>query len=258
MGLSALGWGPTRSVEQYALLAERFVWLADTLVDDYDIVELLSRLVSTSIELVDATAAGLLLLDRTGKLQPIASSSEDARMLELFQLQNEEGPCLDSVNTGEVVSVPNLEETLERWPRFSRAALDRGFHSMHAVPLRLRQDRIGGLNLFSASQPPLTMEDHRVVQALADVATIGILQQRSLNTASLLAEQLQSALNSRVFIEQAKGVLAESGGLDMGEAFETLRSFARSSNQRLSDVAQQLVTRQLEASTLLSEEDPSS
>jgi GAF domain-containing protein len=244
-------WDQTKSVEQYARLAERFVSLADTLVDDYDVVELLDRLVNTSVELLDVTAAGLLLMDGSGTLHPMASSNEDARLLELFQLQNEEGPCLESVRTGAVVDVPDLEEALDRWPRFSRAALDRGFRSVHAVPLRLREERIGGLNLFSAGQPPLGKADHRVVQALADVATIAILQQRSLSVAGVLAEQLQNALNSRIVIEQAKGVLAESGGLEMGVAFEVLRVHARSTNQRLSDVAELLVTRQLDAADVL-------
>ncbi len=247
----SMSWDETRSVEQYARLAERFVSLADSLVDDYDVVELLSRLVTTSVELLDVTAAGLLLLDRSGTLHPMASSNEDARLLELFQLQNEEGPCLESVRSGAVVSVPDLNDALERWPRFSRAAIDRGFRSVHAVPLRLRNERLGGLNLFSAQQPPLGETDHRVVQALADVATIAILQQRSLSVAGVLAEQLQNALNSRIVIEQAKGVLSESGGIDMSEAFTALRAYARNSNQRLSDVAEQLVARRVEASTVL-------
>jgi GAF domain-containing protein len=257
-GLSGLDFGETKTVEQYAMLAERFVFFADTLVGDYDVVELVDGLVATSVELLDVTAAGLLLLDGSGKLQPIASSSEDARMLELFQLQNEEGPCLESVSTGQVVSVPDLEEAVERWPRFSRAALERGFHSVHAVPLRPRDEHIGGLNLFSARQPPISQASRRVIQALADVATIGILQQRSLNGTTLLAEQLQSALNSRVFIEQAKGVLAESGKTDMGRAFQALRSYARSSNQRLSSVAQQLVSRSLDPESVLRGWDPRS
>jgi GAF domain-containing protein len=247
----AASWDKTRTVEQYAQLAERFVGLADTLVDDYDVVELFSLLVTTSVELLDVTAAGLLLMDSEGTLHPVASSNEDARLLELFQLQNEEGPCLESVRSGAVVNVPDLNEALERWPRFSRAALERGFKSVHAVPLRLRDERIGGLNLFSGEQPPLGVADHRVAQALADVATIAILQQRSLSVAGVLAEQLQNALNSRVVIEQAKGVLAESGNLEMGAAFEALRAHARSTNQRLSDVAEQLVTRRVDAAAVI-------
>lgn len=247
----------TRTVEQYAELAERLVSLADTLVDDYDVVELLNLLVTTSVELMDVTAAGLLLLDSSGTLRPMAASNEDARLLELFQLQNEEGPCLECVRTGSVVNVPDLSQTRERWPRFSPAAIQRGFRSVHAVPLRLREATIGGLNLFSSGQQPVGEADHRVVQALADMATIGILQQRSITLSGLLAEQLQSALNSRVVIEQAKGVLAESGGLEMGPAFEALRRYARSSNQRLGHVAQQLVSRQLDAAEVLEPVDRS-
>ena len=250
-GLSALDFGETKTLEQYAMLAERFRVLRRHPGRRLRRRRVVDRLVATSVELLDVTAAGLLLLDGAGKLQPIASSSEDARMLELFQLQNEEGPCLESVSTGQVVSVPDLDEAIERWPRFSRAALERGFHSVHAVPLRLRDEHIGGLNLFSARQPPISQASRRVIQALADVATIGILQQRSLNTTSLLAEQLQTALNSRVSIEQAKGVLAESGQVDMDRAFEALRSYARSSNQRLSDVAQQVVSRSLDPESVL-------
>ena len=234
--------GPT---ERDALLARSFVWLADTLVDDYDVIDFLDRLTHMSLELFEVDAAGMLLVDASGTLQPVASSSESSHMLELFQLQNDEGPCLDCVRTGEPVNVPDLPGAEDRWPRFSPAATALGFRSMHALPMRLREEVIGGLNLFSASQPPMSTLDQTVAQALADAATIGILQQRTAQRASELAEQLQSALNTRVVIEQAKGMLAEHGGLPMNVAFETLRTHARSHRIKVGLIAEQLVQGQL-------------
>ena len=224
-----------------ARLARRFVSLADTLVDDFDLVELLDRLVRSCVDLLEVTAAGLLIMDQHGTLHPLAASTEATRVLELFQLQNDEGPCLDCVRTGEVISVPDIREVADRWPRFAQAALESGFDSVHALPMRLRRDTIGSLNLFTTGRPPLAENEQRIAQALADVATIGIMQQRSISRASQLAEQLQRALDSRIVIEQAKGMLAEYGGVDMDVAFDALRGHARRNNLRLGELANSLV-----------------
>jgi GAF domain-containing protein len=233
------------------LLADRFVSLADTLVDDFDVVDLMDQLVATSVELLGTEAAGLLLRDPRGTLQLIASSSEESRLLELFQLQNREGPCLDCVSSGKPVAVERISAASGRWPHFVPEAGSMGFLSVYAVPLRLRDQVIGGLNLFRTADPPLTRADQRLAQALADIATIGLLQQRAITHATVLAEQLQHALNSRVVVEQAKGVLAATGGVAVDTAFGLLRGYARSSNQKLSVVAESVVRRRIDVHLIL-------
>ena len=227
-------------------LADTFVLLADTLVDDYDVVDLLDHLVNACVHVLDVTAAGLLLDDQTGNLALVASSSQESRLLELFVLQSNEGPCLDCVRTGAAVISDNLEDDLDRWPLFVPAARLAGFHSVAAVPMRLRDQTIGGLGLFLDAPRPIPATNRRLAQALADVATIGILQQRSLHRSHVLSEQLQSALASRIAIEQAKGVLAERDDLTMEAAFDALRRHARDHNLKLTDVATAVVTEGLD------------
>jgi transcriptional regulator with GAF, ATPase, and Fis domain len=232
-------------------LAEAFVEAADTLVDDFDIIDFLHTLAKRCVQLLDVDAAGLMLADQRGSLHATASSAENARLLELFELQADAGPCVDCYRTGQPIVNADLRANHERWPRFAEAAEATGFVSVHALPLRLRATTIGALNLFCAGSGPLTDEDVRTGQALADVATIGILAQRSLYQSELLSAQLQNALTSRITIEQAKGVLAERHKITVDEAFTLLRGHARSANRHLSDLAREVAEGSSTAEDLL-------
>jgi len=221
-------------------LADVFVEMADTLVDDFDVIDFLHGLTERCVQLLGVSAAGLLLTDQRDTLQVVAASSERTRLLELFQLQTDQGPCVDCFRTGQPVSVADLR-TAGRWPRFTAAAAEVGFTAVHAMPMRLRAEVIGALNLFDTTPGPIDEGKLRIAQALADVATIGLLQQRAIHRRDTLTEQLETALHSRVLIEQAKGVLAERLQLDMAAAFTLLRDTARSHNRRLADLAQAIV-----------------
>lgn len=227
--------------QRETLLAETFVEVADTLVADFDVLDFLSVLASRCVELFGASEAGLMLADATGEMRVAASSSHRMRLLELFELQHSEGPCVDCYHSGTPVRCEDLQAMVERWPRFAPEALEAGFSSVYALPMRLRDQTIGSLNLLRRAPGVLHDDDLRAAQALADVATIGILQHRAAAESRLLAEQLHYALNSRVIIEQAKGVLAERRHLDMDAAFSVLRRSARARNQRLVDVAHAIV-----------------
>ena len=223
------------------LLSGTFVDLADTLVADFDVVDFLHLLTDRSVALLAASAAGVVLADPRGELRVAAASSEAAGLMELFQIQNDQGPCLDCFRTGQPVTAADLAGPAQQWPRFAAAAAQAGFRAVEALPMRLRDQVIGALNLFWAAPGPLDPAELRIGQALADVATIGLLQERNVRRGETLAEQLQAALNSRVVIEQAKGKLAERLGLDMDRSFGLLRDYARNSNQRLTDVARHFV-----------------
>jgi GAF domain-containing protein len=219
-------------------LIQTFVAMADTLVDDYDIIDVLTNLADRCVSLLGASAAGVMIASPEGDLRLVASSSEAMRVLEVFELQAQEGPCLDAFRTGERVARETLQAGSGRWPRFSVAALDAGFASAFALPLRLRTVVVGALNLFDFEPVPMTEDNIAVAQGFADLASISILQSRAATEAQHLNEQLAFALNSRIVIEQAKGVISERTGVDLPEAFSRLRSYARDHNLRLTDIAQ--------------------
>jgi hypothetical protein len=229
-----------------ALLVRTLVEMADSLVDDFDVVALLTVLADRCVEVLEVEAAGVMLVAPEGKLRVVASSTEAVRMVELFELQADEGPCLDCYRTGAPVLVAeDLAAAGGRWPRFAPVAAAAGFRSAHALPLRLRGSTIGALNLFGSQGVPLSAADATVGQALADVATIAILQQRMVSDSRILVDQLNTALTSRVVIEQAKGVLGERAGLPLESAFDHMRAYARKHYLRLSDVACRVVERSL-------------
>ncbi|HEV2257419.1 MAG TPA: GAF and ANTAR domain-containing protein [Streptosporangiaceae bacterium] len=223
------------------LLSDTFVELADTMVAEFDVIDFLHMLTDRSVRLLAASAAGVVLADPRGELRVAAASNEEAGLLELFQLQNDQGPCLECFRTGRPVTATDLAGPDRRWPRFAEAAAQSGFRSVEALPMRLRDQVIGALNLFRAEPDPLDPADLRIGQALADVATIGLLHERNVRRREAVAEQLQAALNSRVIIEQAKGKLAERLSIDMDRAFTMLRDYARNTNQHLTDVARTFV-----------------
>jgi len=223
-------------------LAGVFVEVADTLVADFDVVDFLHLITARAAELVPDSAVGLMLADHQGRLRFMGASTEATRLLELFQVQNDQGPCLDCYRTGVGVVNADLHDDDTPWPQFAPRAVEAGFRSVHAVPLKLRSEVIGALNVFGRQPTRLEPADAHIVQALADVATIGLMQERAIRRSEVLAEQLQTALNSRIVVEQAKGALAQMHGVSVDDAFDLLRSHARSTGTRLSDVARRVVT----------------
>jgi GAF domain-containing protein len=230
-----------------------FVALSSSLAVGYDVVDLLDELVGHCVRLIHVDSAGLLLADGLGVLHVMAASSEVTRLLEVFQLQRAEGPCRDCFHTGQPVSVPDLEVAAGQWPAFVPAARAAGFASIHAVPMRLRDNMLGAMGLFGTAVGGLSEDDLSLAQALADVASVAIVQDKVVNERGAVVEQLQAALNSRVVLEQAKGILAHVGNLDMGQAFLVLRQYARNHNERLTEVANAVVTRSVPIRQLLDE-----
>lgn len=241
---------PGHAAREHAV-TRAFVSIATALVGEYDIVDLHTTLTSACAEILGVASAGLLLVDRKGELRLAAASSEDTRDLELFLLQCEQGPCLDCFTGGGAVSVADLHTMEARWPRFVPTALAAGFRSVHAVPMHLRGATLGTLGLFGTTVGALSEADLELGQALADVASVTLVADRTSADQARVKQQLQTALDSRVVLEQAKGQLAELGRIEMAHAFAVMRRYARDRNERLSEVARQVVARELEGSVLL-------
>lgn len=233
-----------------SLLVVTLVELADNLVDDFDVVDMLTLLADRCVSTLDVAAAGVMIAGADGELQVLASSSEAMRALELFQLQGREGPCLDCYRTGEPIVNVDLTTVNGRWPDFAVAAVEAGFHSVHSMPMRLRGRSVGALNMFRSIPGALSADDVTAGQALADVATIAILQHRNAVDSQRLTEQLEGALNSRIVIEQAKGKIAQAAGVEIDEAFQRLRAYARNHNLRLTELAGQVADGTIRASSL--------
>lgn len=232
-------------------IGQLFVELADTLTADFDVVEFMHRLADACLELLDVDMAGLMLIDVRGRPRLIASSPDLMRDLELFELQADEGPCVDVIETGKSVVNIKVAEAKQRWPRFTAVALEAGMRSTHALPLKLRADLIGAVNLFGKSEQRLSEGDIALSQALADVASIGLLQQRAPREPAMLAEQLQSTLNTRILVEQAKGILAEHSRLSPGDTFHFLRAHARATRETMQVVAGQVVSGELTSTEII-------
>ena len=231
---------------------DAFVRVAGTLVDNYDVVDLLSTLVHTCTQLLDVQSGGILLADGTGMLELVASTSEEAETVEVMIVAAGAGPCIDSFKTGSVVSVPDIAADSDLWPRFRRTALDQGFRAAHATPLRLHGEVIGAMNLLSTEPGALSVRDAELAQALADVATVGILHERSFRQPEVVAAQLHLALDTRILVEQAKGVLAQVRSCTITEAFDALRDYARVHEITLRAAAEGVVNRSISAEALVS------
>jgi len=223
------------------LLTETFVQLADSLIDEFDIIDLLTLLADRSTRLLEVDAAGILLADASGNLRVMAASNDQVRLLELFQLQNQQGPCLEAYATKAPVIESDLAAAVGRWPLFAKEATGAGYQSVAAFPLRLREVVIGALNLFRVAPGGMVGDDMALAQALADVASIAILQDQAIRAAEVRAGELQHALDSRIAIEQAKGMVAERAQVEMADAFKQLRNYARSHNRLLAVVAREIV-----------------
>lgn len=235
---------PTSRGEHSADFGHVMAEAVRTLTTDFDFLDLARQLAVTTTHLLKAEAAGVMLEDGIGQLQVLSASDEDTRLLEVFELQREEGPCYECWRSGAVVTAPDILAG-NRWPHFVEEARALGFASAAAVPLRLRSRVVGALNVFWSVPQPISAADLEAAQALADVASVGLVQQRLARESGVVAEQLQSALQARVMIEQAKGIVAATARVGIDEAFDLLEAHARESGNSIVATAQGVIDRRV-------------
>ena len=235
---------------------DAFVAMTDALMHDYDVVELLSTLLNLCTDILPVSAGGILLVDAAGELELVASSSEEARVVETIIVAAGEGPCIDCFTSRAPVIVADIAATAQQWPRFQTAALEQGFHSSYALPMRLHNEVVGVMNLLGSSPGTLSEKDTRVAQALADIAVLGILHERNFRKPESINEQLHLALDSRILIEQAKGVLSHGEALTMPESFDALRGYAKANGFTLRAAADRTVRREVTTAEIVADYAP--
>lgn len=231
---------------------DAFVATAGALMKDYDIVDLLSTLLKTCTDILEVDAGGILLADSGGDLELVASTSEEAKVVETIIIAAGAGPCIDGFDTAAVVTVPDITASGDKWPKFKKSALEQGFRSTYAVPMRLRTEVIGVMNLLSSTPDSISQKDGDIAQALADIAVLGILHERNFRNPLVVDEQLHLALDTRILVEQAKGVLAQAEGLSMTDAFDALREYASSHGLSLRQSAEGTVQRTIDSIDVVS------
>ena len=223
------------------LTTAAFIEVANALASDYDVGEFLHMLVGRCSEALNSDAVSVLLEAQEGTLQLAAATSERMRELEDLEIRLGQGPCVETYRQGAPVSAGDMRKEQDRWPATAPKAMEIGLLAVNAFPLKVDGDSVGAFNVYREAAGALSDEELRLTQAFADVATVGILRDRKVSEAERRAEQLQGALDSRVLIEQAKGVLAERQGISTELAFDMIRRYARNHHRKLRGVCQQII-----------------
>lgn len=235
---------PTTAGDREAEIATTLIRLADTIVDGFDRYELLHDLSVSCARLLDADAAGVSIADGR-RLQFVVATSEDMATVERFQADHRQGPCFDAYLTGQHVSTPDLRATARRWPRWTRQALALGFAAADAFPLRLGEQTVGALDVYATQTRTLSPDDVALGAAFAHMAAIGLVHEQAIAEHRNVQAQLQHALDNRISIEQAKGIVAERLQIPVSQAFDLIRRFSRSHNVKVVKTSRQIVNGEL-------------